>query len=61
VAKDRTICEASALEGEQDEDGNRKPGHGGCGARQPQIRKEGLMLFTVYKGSDVRSVTQFEP
>ncbi|KAL8276556.1 hypothetical protein RQP46_011046 [Phenoliferia psychrophenolica] len=35
-------------------DGEERPaGHGGCGAPQPQIRKEGLKLFAVYaKGKD---------
>jgi len=49
--KGKTICDPDdpKEEGHEDEDGQIKKGHGGCGHRQPQIRKEGLKLFVQYK------------
>lgn len=52
--KGKMICEADEPK-EDGEDGAAqgpaKPGHGGCGHPQPQIRKEGLKLFLQYKKS----------
>ena len=51
--KIKMTCEAD--EPKEDEDGMaqdgepEKKGHGGCGHVQPNIRKEGLKLFLVYK------------
>jgi DNA-directed RNA polymerase II subunit RPB1 len=50
--KTKMTCEAD--EPKEENDGNEdevKKGHGGCGAVQPQIRKEGLKLFVQYKKS----------
>lgn len=51
--KGKMICESD--EPKEDADGmeNEEPkkGHGGCGAAQPLIRKEGLKLFVQYKRS----------
>ena len=49
--KSNMVCEPDEPKdenegGDQDEP---KKGHGGCGAQQPQIRKEGLKLFVQYK------------
>ncbi|KAH9949477.1 beta and beta-prime subunits of DNA dependent RNA-polymerase [Amylocystis lapponica] len=53
LCKGKMICEPD--EPKEDNDGmeNEEPkkGHGGCGATQPQIRKEGLKLFVQYKRS----------
>lgn len=45
------------IEGEDGEMKRRKP-HGGCGHKQPVIRKEGLKLFYAYRsgGGDVSSI-----
>ena len=43
---------------EGQDDGERKPGHGGCGHVQPQIRKEGLELFLQYKKGKDSQVVQ---
>lgn len=47
------ICEPDEPKDETDnmEGDEPKKGHGGCGAAQPQIRKEGLKLFVQYKRS----------
>lgn len=47
------ICEPDEPKDENDnmEADEPKKGHGGCGAAQPQIRKEGLKLFVQYKRS----------
>ncbi|KAI0344206.1 beta and beta-prime subunits of DNA dependent RNA-polymerase [Trametopsis cervina] len=51
--KGKMICEPDEPKDETDgvDNDERKPGHGGCGAAQPQIRKEGLKLFVQYKRS----------
>jgi DNA-directed RNA polymerase II subunit RPB1 len=45
--KTKTVCEPDdpKEEGVDPENEELKCGHGGCGQIQPQIRKEGLMLF----------------
>ncbi len=47
------ICEPDEPKDDNDNMENDEPkkGHGGCGAAQPQIRKEGLKLFVQYKRS----------
>lgn len=56
LVKAKNVCETDSVEeeGAQLPDGEEAPrGHGGCGHRQPQIRREGLKLFLVYgKGKD---------
>ncbi|KAG8880570.1 DNA-directed RNA polymerase II subunit rpb1 [Tulasnella sp. 332] len=56
--KGKKICEADEVMKDDEQDpvtgGNgtnhqRKSGHGGCGHIQPDVRKEGLKLFLVYK------------
>ena len=49
--KKKTVCEADDPKDEEAEPvpEGQKRGHGGCGHIQPQIRKEGLKLFLVYK------------
>ncbi|VDC07033.1 unnamed protein product [Peniophora sp. CBMAI 1063] len=47
--KAKTVCEPDEPKEEGQDEGDRKPGHGGCGHVQPQIRKEGLKLFLQYK------------
>ena len=49
--KGKMICDADEpdKEGEGHEQDEPKKGHGGCGAQQPLIRKEGLKLFVQYK------------
>ena len=50
--KSKMVCEADEPKEEGENDGEEpKKGHGGCGAAQPQIRKEGLKLFVQYKRS----------
>lgn len=51
--KGKMICEPDEPKEENDGIDNDEPkkGHGGCGAAQPQIRKEGLKLFAQYKRS----------
>ena len=50
--KGKMICEPDEPKDEDGGDGDEtKHGHGGCGAAQPQIRKEGLKLFVQYKRS----------
>jgi DNA-directed RNA polymerase II subunit RPB1 len=71
VCKSKMICEGGddmdldglddegMIEGEDGEMKRRKP-HGGCGHKQPVIRKEGLKLFYAYRsgGGDV-SISSF--
>ena len=57
--KSKMVCEPDEpkdeAEGGEDEP---KKGHGGCGAAQPVIRKEGLKLFVQYKrGKDEDEVS----
>jgi DNA-directed RNA polymerase II subunit RPB1 len=66
ICKSKMICEGGddmdldglddegMIEGEDGEMKRRKP-HGGCGHKQPVIRKEGLKLFYAYRsgGGDV--------
>ena len=48
--KSKMICEPDDPKDENDAgEDEPKKGHGGCGATQPQIRKEGLKLFVQYK------------
>ncbi|KAH9891211.1 beta and beta-prime subunits of DNA dependent RNA-polymerase [Cubamyces lactineus] len=48
--KSKMICEPDEPKDENDAgEDEPKKGHGGCGATQPQIRKEGLKLFVQYK------------
>ncbi|KAI0791691.1 beta and beta-prime subunits of DNA dependent RNA-polymerase [Abortiporus biennis] len=51
--KSKMICEPDEPkeDNENMEPDDTKKGHGGCGAAQPQIRKEGLKLFVQYKRS----------
>lgn len=50
--KGKMVCEPDEPKEEDGADGDEpKRGHGGCGAAQPQIRKEGLKLFVQYKRS----------
>ncbi|ORX89671.1 beta and beta-prime subunits of DNA dependent RNA-polymerase, partial [Basidiobolus meristosporus CBS 931.73] len=60
VCKSKMICDsveetdpATANQDDVDENGDpiiRRKGHGGCGHRQPVIRKDGLKLFAEFKG-----------
>ncbi len=47
--KGKMICEADEPKEEGADGEDEKKGHGGCGAVQPVIRKEGLKLFAQYK------------
>ncbi|KAI0757559.1 beta and beta-prime subunits of DNA dependent RNA-polymerase [Daedaleopsis nitida] len=49
--KSKMICESDEPKDENEGGDQEEPkkGHGGCGAHQPQIRKEGLKLFVQYK------------
>jgi DNA-directed RNA polymerase II subunit RPB1 len=50
--KTKMTCEADEPKEENEgNDDDAKKGHGGCGAVQPQIRREGLKLFVQYKKS----------
>lgn len=51
--KGRMVCEPDEPKEENDQMDVEevKKGHGGCGAAQPLIRKEGLKLFVQYKRS----------
>lgn len=50
--KSKMICEPDEPKDDNDNEAEEpKKGHGGCGAAQPQIRKEGLKLFVQYKRS----------
>ena len=57
LAKAKMVCEGGdenedGLDDQAvDADGNRKIAHGGCGHKQPTIRKEGLKLFAHHKAS----------
>ncbi|EPS95144.1 hypothetical protein FOMPIDRAFT_152872 [Fomitopsis schrenkii] len=61
--KGKMTCEADDLKDDADENDEPKKGHGGCGAAQPQIRKEGLKLFVQYKRSkdDDEEVKSLQP
>jgi len=67
LARPKTQCEPDALDDAGDAtneddymDENRKPkGHGGCGADQPQYRKEGLKLIGVFKPSKDKHEVSF--
>lgn len=72
LARPRTTCEADDLSEENgdptnedvymDENRLEKPkGHGGCGADQPQYRKEGLKLIAVQKPSRDKGEEGAEP
>ena len=62
--KGKMVCEADEPkeEGADGDEPDEKKGHGGCGAVQPVIRKEGLKLFAQYKkpkdDDDVRAFSQ---
>lgn len=63
LVKTKNSCEMDSLddEGKPTEGEDAKPGHGGCGHTQPQIRREGLKLFMVYgKGKDEVSCIAFD-
>ena len=49
--KSKMVCEPDEPKDENDggDQDEPKKGHGGCGAQQPLIRKEGLKLFVQYK------------
>ena len=49
--KSKMTCEPDEPKDDADDNEEPKRGHGGCGAAQPQIRKEGLKLFVQYKRS----------
>ena len=51
--KSKMVCEPDEPKEENDQMDveEAKKGHGGCGAAQPLIRKEGLKLFVQYKRS----------
>ncbi|KAI0809109.1 beta and beta-prime subunits of DNA dependent RNA-polymerase [Irpex lacteus] len=62
--KGKMVCEPDEPKEEDGADGDEpKRGHGGCGAAQPQIRKEGLKLFVQYKRSkdDDEEVKSLQP
>ncbi len=56
--KGKMICEPDEPKDDNDNaEDEAKKGHGGCGATQPQVRKEGLKLFVQYKrGKDEEEV-----
>lgn len=49
--KTKMVCEGDEVKEETDgaDPAEEKKGHGGCGAVQPQVRKEGLKMFVQYK------------
>ncbi len=49
--KSKMVCEPDEPKDENEGGDQEEPkkGHNGCGAAQPQIRKEGLKLFVQYK------------
>lgn len=49
VCKSRMICQPDPPATDDDVDMEKKRGHGGCGHRQPLIRREGLRLFISFK------------
>ena len=58
LCKGKMVCEGdellddpNAMAGELDENGQprMKKSHGGCGTRQPSIKREGLKLVAVFK------------
>jgi DNA-directed RNA polymerase II subunit RPB1 len=58
------VCEGSALDDEAlllanpADGGDDRKAHGGCGARQPSIKKEGLKLIASYKQSQDEEATK---
>jgi DNA-directed RNA polymerase II subunit RPB1 len=68
IARPKNVCEADSLDDEgdatnedeyQDENKTGQPkGHGGCGAAQPQYRKEALKLTGVFKPSKDKEVSR---
>ncbi|RSH86485.1 DNA-directed RNA polymerase II subunit rpb1 [Apiotrichum porosum] len=72
IARPKMVCEADSLEEENGDNTNEdmyndenKPGmpkgHGGCGAEQPQYRKEALKLIGVFKPSKDKGEEGAEP
>lgn len=55
--------EGGLEEKEEFDDGKRKSTHGGCGYKQPLIRKDGLKLYAQFRSSpgDVSHIIIFEP
>ncbi|CDS13468.1 Putative DNA-directed RNA polymerase(Fragment) [Lichtheimia ramosa] len=56
LAKTKMVCEGGddnddGLDDREDADGKRKHAHGGCGYKQPTIRKDGLKLYAQTKGN----------
>ncbi|KAI8099670.1 DNA-directed RNA polymerase II subunit RPB1 [Halteromyces radiatus] len=54
LAKAKMVCEGGENDEdglEDDLDGKRKNAHGGCGNKQPVIRKEGLKLYALFRAS----------
>lgn len=59
LAKGVMVCEGGDEEDEDvPEGGVKKHPHGGCGARQPKIRRDGLKLLAVTQKSDEVSLLQ---
>ena len=59
--KGKMVCETDEPKDETDGADQEEPkkGHGGCGAQQPLVRKEGLKLFVQYKrGKDEDEVRE---
>ncbi|ORX62127.1 beta and beta-prime subunits of DNA dependent RNA-polymerase [Hesseltinella vesiculosa] len=53
LAKAKTVCDGGTADdnGLEDTDEQQRNPHGGCGNKQPLIRKDGLKLFAVFKAS----------
>jgi DNA-directed RNA polymerase II subunit RPB1 len=63
IAKTKSVCEggedmdvdkpddADGAAFGEDEDGKKKKSHGGCGHKQPTIRKDGLKLYATFKSN----------
>lgn len=50
LCKTKMICDAGSVD-DDNQDGKDSLGHGGCGHRQPIIRREGLRLYVSFKSS----------
>ncbi|KAG0175078.1 DNA-directed RNA polymerase II subunit rpb1 [Apophysomyces sp. BC1021] len=56
LAKTKMVCEGGddaedGLDDREDITGKRKSSHGGCGYKQPSIRKDGLKLYAQFRGN----------
>ena len=52
ICKAKNVCEADPADDPNEDEHSgepKKPGHGGCGNQQPEIRKEGLRLMGTWK------------